>query len=170
MKHLKTIPRSRRAIIPTLLFALGIWISLVAARTLGADQGSATLVLEVRPDALLQAGPAGSWSLGSSASSISIPSRVVIRLRPGATGTLSVFSGEAGPGTPLQVETDNGLQEIPTTGVAVRSYSRSGAYAEPIVIHVVQPVNAPVSVGVRLTSSDGAFSSATTVVLPATAP
>jgi hypothetical protein len=167
MKHFKTMQGGRRAIIRTLLFALGMWISLLAARPLGADQGSATLVLDVRPDVLLQAGPAGPWSSGPRASS-SIPSRVVIRLAPGATGTLSVFSGDSA--SPLQVETANGLQDVSTAGIAVRSYSRSGAYAEPIVIHVVQPVGAPVSVGVRLTSSDGAFSSTTTVVLPATAP
>ena len=159
----KKLLNSILALTMAVIFAPGLLYS-------GSQSGTA-LVVQVLPEVRMEAMAPASWSTAGERQSLSIPVTVMIRLNGGTTAELSIsLSGDAASGaSPLEVETETGVQQITATPVVLRNYSRSGVYNQTVLIQrALSEGDDPLtsSLALRLISSDGAIVGSQMVILP----
>ena len=157
------------------LLALGGICGPAVRPLFSAPQSNALMVVEVRPEAYLAVESMPLWKASGDRQSIAVPLKVMLRMNRGAHAILSISgSDQAGePGSGLDVETEQGIKTITASPIAIRSYSRSGSYDVPVVIRpLISSGSAlhPISLTLRLASSDGTVESSQVLNIPQPVP
>ena len=143
------------------------FLSLATASAQSPSQS--TLRVQINPDALVQIPPSGlQWIAAGNTQTMTIPATALLRLNAATTGTLAIYQ-DAPASSGIQVETAQGAAPLPSTAVTIRSYSRSGRYQDPLVLRAPYPApgGAPVTLILRLSSSDHAAEWLRPIVIPA---
>jgi hypothetical protein len=165
----RRIDRGNQALhsIPALM-VLFLWApKLICAES---SSGSATLVVEVRPDVRLELAQEPFWNNAGEQQSLSIQLKVLLRINQGTYGQIAISSnGTLLSEAALLVETEEGLQPLTATPIVLRNYSGSGAFEHSV--HLQRAASAggeslPDSFVIEFLSSDGAIAATRVIQIP----
>jgi len=139
-------------------------------RLLAASPSGTSLALEVRPEAYIEASSVPVLTTAGDIQSLTIPLKVFVRLNDGTDGKLSITTRgiQTNESAEWSVETATGSKQVYQNPVMIRTFSRSGIYADSIVIqrNLASEAALPGSLEITLITSDGTAAWTHTVSVP----